>query len=68
GLLVHPCKVEALTTAEYPTKARRPAYSVLSKEKIRQDYGIVPPNWKESLNGFIGELSSDPEALRIGNV
>ena len=68
GLLARPCEVQALTTAEYPTKARRPAYSVLSKEKIGQDYGIVPPDWRASLAAFIGELSRDPEALRIGNL
>lgn len=68
GLLARPCEVQALTTAEYPTKARRPAYSVLSKEKIGRDYGIVPPDWRTSLAAFVGELSRDPEALRIGNV
>ncbi|MDP2791066.1 MAG: dTDP-4-dehydrorhamnose reductase [Rectinemataceae bacterium] len=68
GLLTRPCEIRALTTAEYPTKARRPAYSVLSKEKIARDYGIVPPDWSTSLADFVRELSRDPEALRIGNL
>jgi dTDP-4-dehydrorhamnose reductase len=68
GLLSRSCEVKALTTAEYPTKARRPAYSVLSKEKIGRDYNIVPLDWRASLVAFIGELSRDPEALHIGNL
>ncbi|MHB0896406.1 MAG: dTDP-4-dehydrorhamnose reductase [Spirochaetales bacterium] len=68
GLLDRPCEVQALTTAEYPTKARRPAYSVLSKEKIGRDYGIAPPDWRASLAAFMGELSRDPEAFSIGNL
>ncbi|MDR1814632.1 MAG: dTDP-4-dehydrorhamnose reductase [Tannerella sp.] len=47
------CKVNPLTTAEYPTRASRPAYSVLDKSKINTVYGIVPPQWEESLERFI---------------
>jgi dTDP-4-dehydrorhamnose reductase len=43
------CRVKPLTTAEYPTRAARPQYSVLDKSKIRQVYGIDPPDWKNSL-------------------
>jgi len=53
GLLAKDCEVNALTTAQYPTKARRPPYSVLSKEKIVAAYGIIPPDWQESLNLFL---------------
>lgn len=55
GLLDHDCEVKALTTAEYPTKTKRPAYSVLSKEKI-QKAGIIVPEWKESLKTFLKEI------------
>ena len=41
--------VEAITTADYPTPARRPAYSVMSCEKLRQTFGIDLPNWEQSL-------------------
>ena len=41
-------RIEAITTAEYPTPARRPAYSVLDTERIRQA-GIVPPPWQAGL-------------------
>jgi dTDP-4-dehydrorhamnose reductase len=55
GLLSKDCQVNALTTAQYPTKTRRPPNSVLSKEKIAAVYGIVPPDWRESLNRFLLE-------------
>ncbi len=52
GVLDKPCHVKAIATADYPTKTRRPAYSVLSKEKIEKTFGIKPPGWKESLRAF----------------
>jgi dTDP-4-dehydrorhamnose reductase len=41
-------RIEAITTAEYPTPAKRPAYSVLDTNRIR-DAGIVPPPWQAGL-------------------
>jgi dTDP-4-dehydrorhamnose reductase len=41
-------RIDAITTAEYPTPARRPAYSVLDTQRIR-DAGIVPPPWQAGL-------------------
>lgn len=61
GILAKACPVEALTTEQYPTKVRRPAYSVLSKETIKRDYGISVPDWKESLKLFIKEIADMPE-------
>jgi len=58
GLLSRPCRVKALTTADYPTKARRPAYSVLSKEKFERTFGLRPPEWRESLKAHLGELAA----------
>lgn len=43
------CTVNGITTAEYPAKARRPAYSVLDKTKIRQTFGVAVPEWREAL-------------------
>ncbi len=43
------CRIDSCTTAEYPTPARRPAWSVLDKTRIAEDFGIVPPAWEESL-------------------
>ena len=43
------CRIDPCATAEYPTAARRPAWSVLDKTRIAEDFGIVPPAWEESL-------------------
>ncbi|MBR6962996.1 MAG: dTDP-4-dehydrorhamnose reductase [Prevotella sp.] len=50
------CHVRPLHTKEYPTPARRPAYSVLDKTKIKQTYNIEVPYWEESLAECIGLL------------
>ncbi|AEJ19473.1 dTDP-4-dehydrorhamnose reductase [Gracilinema caldarium] len=55
GLLTKDCTVRPLTTDQYPTKARRPAYSVLSKAKIKS-FGIPVPAWRESLVEFLKTL------------
>ena len=44
-----PCQVEPIRTEDYPTRAIRPAYSVLSKTKIRQVFGVKTPHWREAL-------------------
>ena len=43
------CKVRPLHTADYPTKAARPHYSVLDKTKIKTTFDIEIPHWEESL-------------------
>ena len=43
------CKIESCTSAEYPTKAERPRYSVLNKKKFTETFGIAIPEWRESL-------------------
>lgn len=53
GKLSNECRINPCSTDEFPTKAKRPAYSVLSKEKIQQALGIALPMWNESLNVFM---------------
>ena len=43
------CAVHPINSSQYPTKAARPAYSVLSKEKIKTTYGLRIPAWDEAL-------------------
>ena len=43
------CKVIPVLTKEFPTKAKRPHYSVLDKTKIKNDFNIEIPNWRDSL-------------------
>lgn len=50
------CKLRPLHTEEYPTKAKRPHYSVLDKTKIKNGYGIEIPYWVDSLKECIDKL------------
>ncbi len=50
------CHVRPLHTAEYPTPANRPHYSVLDKTKIKQTYNLEIPYWEESLAQCIDKL------------
>lgn len=43
------CNVAAIPSSAYPTKARRPHYSVLNKEKIKDEFNVTIPYWRDSL-------------------
>lgn len=49
-------RVVPITTAEYPTPARRPAFSVLSLQKTRGLLGTHPPHWRQALREMLAEL------------
>ena len=49
AILDLPCKVYPISSSAYPTKAKRPFYSILDKAKIKETFGIEIPYWKESL-------------------
>lgn len=49
------CKVNPVPSSAYPTKAVRPFYSVLSKEKIKKVFDIEISHWKTSLRKFCKE-------------
>ena len=51
------CIVNSITTDQYPTRATRPAYSVLDKTKIKTVLGMEIPFWKDSLAKCIEELN-----------
>ncbi|MDR2246780.1 MAG: dTDP-4-dehydrorhamnose reductase [Treponema sp.] len=53
GLLTGECSVKPCTSAEFPAKVKRPAYSVLNKTKIRVALGIDIPTWDESLIKYL---------------
>lgn len=55
------CDVNPLHTADYPTKAARPHYSVLDKTKIKSTFGIKIPHWEESLERCMEELLTKSE-------
>lgn len=50
------CQVKAISTHEFPTPAKRPAYSVLDKTKITETYNIELKNWKDSLHTCLQKL------------
>jgi dTDP-4-dehydrorhamnose reductase len=56
GKLARAPKVEAITTAEYPTPAKRPAYSGLDVSKLEADFGIALPSWQDGLKRVVAEL------------
>ena len=58
------CLVNPCSTDEYPTPAKRPAYSVLSKDKIQKTLGIKLPEWEESLKTFLSSELFDVERIK----
>jgi dTDP-4-dehydrorhamnose reductase len=55
-------RVVPITTAEYPTPARRPPYSVLSNERLAKTFGIRLPDWDAQLRRVF-ETGSEHGAL-----
>ncbi|ELC7323336.1 dTDP-4-dehydrorhamnose reductase [Stenotrophomonas maltophilia] len=56
GVLPKVPTVEAISSAEYPTPAKRPAWSVLDNRRLQQDFGIVLPSWQDGLKRVMSEL------------
>ena len=52
-------KVNPISTSAYPTKARRPHFSVMDKTKIKTDYNVKVPYWLDSLKVCISALQSN---------
>lgn len=52
------CRVKAIPTTAFPTPAKRPSYSVLSKKRIVTDYGIELRDWTEALEDCIAEIKA----------
>lgn len=55
GVLARAPTVVAITTAEYPTPAKRPAYSHLDVAKLEQDFGVTLPRWQDGLKRVIAD-------------
>ena len=49
------CQIEPIGTWQYPTRAKRPAYSVLDKSSIRKDFSLTIRHWREALKDCIRE-------------
>jgi len=49
--------IQAITTQEYPTPAARPENSRLNCEKLKRDFGVMLPHWREALQSELGLLA-----------
>jgi len=52
-------RVNAISSAHYPTAAKRPAYSVLDCAKIKRDYGLTTPSWQRAVQQIVPVLLED---------
>jgi len=50
------CKIIAIPTEQFPTPAKRPKYSLLDKTKIKAQFGVTVPEWKDSLRVMLERL------------
>jgi len=51
--------IQAITSADYPTAAKRPVHSVLDCSKIQSDYGIMQPSWEIAIKTVLTLLSKE---------
>lgn len=54
------CKINPITTEQYPTPAKRPHYSVLDKTKIQKNFGIQIKDWEKSLTVCLEKIKKHP--------
>lgn len=54
-------KISPISSADYPTPATRPFYSVLDKSRIKATYGIKIPHWETSLRHCLQRLNELPQ-------
>lgn len=57
GMVESECDIAPCTSAEFQTRAKRPAFSLLSKEKVKSEIHFIPPEWQDSLQRFIEEVT-----------
>jgi dTDP-4-dehydrorhamnose reductase len=56
GLLEKSPELKAIATADYPTPAKRPAWSVLDCEKLADVHGLLPKSWVQELQAVLQQL------------
>ena len=50
------CRIKPTDTTDYPTKAKRPKYSVLSCEKIKKEFNLNPQSWESALEDCLKKI------------
>lgn len=58
GLLAAAPTVRAIDSADYPTRARRPAFSRLDNARLKERWNLALPDWRVGLRQVIAELAS----------
>jgi len=58
GLVESPVRITPVRTEDYPTPARRPAYSVLDKTRTWQELEITPVHWRDNLRAMLSEIDA----------
>jgi dTDP-4-dehydrorhamnose reductase len=58
GLIAQAPRVTPIATADHPTAAARPAYSILDCGKLQRDFGLDLPDWRHGLAGTIADLAA----------
>jgi dTDP-4-dehydrorhamnose reductase len=59
GVIGKAPKLIGIPSSEYPTKARRPAYSRLDTARFAADFGLRLPDWREGLRQVVAELAEN---------
>ena len=59
GMLTANPRIRAVTSAEYPTKAVRPGFSVLSTDRITRELGITIPEWRDGLRRYLDRVKNE---------
>ena len=57
----HACRIRPCHSEEFPSKVKRPHFSVLDKTKVKETFGVEIPHWKESLEDCIARLEAVQE-------
>ena len=50
------CKINPIESSAYPTPAQRPHFSLINKSKIKKEFGIAIPYWKDSLDECLRKM------------
>ena len=58
GILDCPAQVQPISSADYPTPAQRPAYSLLDCSSSRELLGLMPKHWRQALREVIADVGS----------
>lgn len=58
GLLTKPVKINPISTNKYPTKAKRPKYSIFLKKKVKTTFNVKIRDWEQALEEYISKIKT----------